>query len=360
MTSRIGRVVLWAALLAAAPAAARAQGILVTDPTIDVPSLAGSGEILLDRLAVGLSQTTTCRVFTRNDARDLARFEQLRQQLGAGESATLADDLVSVLGSDTLIAWKIGKVGGTYVVIARAFRGASAFASAQARGITVPEMIRAVGQAGADLGKQITCGGRPEVGTLTLEIVMELKQHNETVGTISDLVTTATRRDTIDVRGGFRAPVGKAEFRELSKLVTIGKESLSQCPAPGGYKDLPSSSRSDTTIDTHGGGDTEPSVDITVDGAEMHLEGLISDALKSLSEQTDVTRGVSCGKPFGPDTEKSTTDARSSAVDRAAFDVTVPFDKSLAQQSGSTSWPIEINGFKGTGTLTWKLGPAVR
>jgi len=142
--------------------------------------------------------------------------------------------------------------------------------------------------------------------------------------------------------------------------VTIGKEQLTQGPSPGGYKDLPSSSRTDTTMDATGSGTTSPSVDITVEGGQMHIEVLVSDWITRVSKQTDTSRGVSCGKAFGPETTRSESDARSTAVDNAQADVTVAFDKSVAQQAGSTSWPIEINGFKGRGTLTWKLGPAIR
>ncbi len=361
MRARPCLFVLFVALLAAVPARGQSR-IFVGDPSFSLPDgdpLSASGPSILDAFAEGLQNDGHCAgVTSMSDLRDMARFENLKQLLGASGDADAAEALAGALGADRVAAVSVGRVGTRYVVNARGVGGAGNSTGVTETAASAPGVFAAAKKAGGRLGQAMGCGN-PAIplffeGTLVYEVTYKKADNQTNEAGTSSLETTSHRRDEIEVRG-VRPAIGRADIDEVSHIRVTTAEHLSQCAAPGGYRDLPVSSDQRTEMVAKGSGSTEPSVEIDIDGSELRIVGSVSDSIPRVMQQTDTSAGVTCGKPFGPDTTTSSSEAVSTSVDGINFEIRVPFDKRQATQAGSKSWPVELNDMRGTATLTWKL-----
>ena len=336
--------------LAAAPAAAQERKVLVSDPSFQTPGdpVEQLAATLLDSFTAALDSSTECDILSSNDLRAMVSLEQARQLLGGGDAA-FVDEIIGSLGADTLVVWQIGRLGGTYVVNARALRDGSGVASSTTRASNLDLLQGAVQQAGAQVGAALDCR-KPGVDYVIYKIEATFEQREQTAGHTSALTGTVTRIDTIEIPPGFFAtPTGRARVDEVMRSEVLGVEHMSQCPSPTGFRDFPAKLDQFFETRTVAEGATEPSVDIEDEGAFVRIEASVSEFLPRTHTKRDWSNGYACGRPTPPTDSTDTSDAVSMAIEGINFDIVIPRDGSTSVQQ-----PFELNGWKGTATLTWK------
>lgn len=343
-------LLLAAALLVPAGAAAQERKVMVTDPSFSAQGdpVERSAEVFLDRFTFALDGATECDVLSASDMRAMVNAEQTRQLLGGGDAASI-DAIIGALGADTLVVWQIGKVGQTYVVNARALRDGSAIASSSTRASNLELLLDAVGEAGAQIGSRLDCR-KPDVDYIVYRIDATFEQREQTTGYTSSLTGHVTRVDTIEVPPGFFArPTGRARVDEVMNSEVLGVEAMSQCPSPTGFRDFPAKLDQYFETRTVAEGPTEPSVDIEDEGTFVRLEVSVSEFLPRTHTKRDWSNGYACGSPTPPTDSTNTSDGVSMAIEGINFELVIPRDGSTSVQT-----PFELNGWKGTATLTWK------
>jgi len=350
-----------AAALTVLPAIAHAQAtVMVADPTFqpDTDPIAGNAATLLELFSTKLDDATECRVTSKDDLRVILKMESLRQVLGGGQPAPgMVEELAGALGSDTLVVWSIGRLGNTYVVNGRALRAMRAVAGAAATATTTTTtgVIEAVSAVATKLGQALKCP-KPGVDYLIYEV--SLTSDNDDVTEIRTITSRRRfrRTDTIEIPPGlFASPSGSVDLEQNEHWTIVSKPGISQCPGPDGYRNLPSKSDSSTDGIATAQGPTEPGVEISYEGGEIKIAGQVDDENRPIWNETQRTTGIACGEPTEPTEVTNTSDSRSVAINNASFDLRVPLDGSKTIQSGTRSWPMELNEWKGTMTLTWRL-----
>jgi hypothetical protein len=124
---------------------------------------------------------------------------------------------------------------------------------------------------------------------------------------------------------------------------------MSQCPSPTGNRDFPTKLDQFFETRTTADGTTEPSVDIEDEGAFVRIEVNVSDFLPRTYTKRDWSNGYACGSASPPTDSTSTSADVSMAIEGIDFELVIPRDGATSVQQ-----PFELNGWRGTATLTWK------
>jgi hypothetical protein len=331
--------------------------VLVGDPTFqpEADPLARSALALAGVFETRLSEATDCQVTSKGDLRSMVDFQKLQQSLGAETPVDAADGIIGALGADTLVIWRVGHLGETYVISGSAFRDGKAIARANAQARGQDDVIHAVRQMAAELGSSLHC---PKPGTDYLVFTVDLtrEEHTNDGTQALDAVGRFKRVDTIELTGMLRRAKGRMTMVQTERSTLIRPPHLSQCAAPGGYQDLPSKVDhfNDASVNASNSA-TDPRVDFTVDGGSLQLNGHVSDETRYVWHDVQRTSGIICGKTAEPTNMTRDTDEVSVLINNANFDLVIPIEKDTPEQSGSKTWPLEVSGYKGTMTLTWRL-----
>ena len=345
-----GLVVLALLLVWPGQAAWAQSTVLVGDPAFQTNGdpIEETPAVLTDPFTTALDDATDCDVLSTNDIREMARFEEMRQLLGAGDAA-FAEELAGALGADTLVVWQVGKVDDTFVINARAFENGSSVAAASSRTSSRTGLVGAAQEVGAAIGQKLECR-KPDVDYVVYEVTAEMTETTSDPTQSLTMTGRVTRTDTIEIPVGlFASPTGRVRVDQIETSAIIRQEILSQCPSPGGYRDLPSKVDQFTETRTTASARTEPSVDIEYEGTWVHIKGSVSGFVPRTVTDIQRSTGISCGRALEPTTHTNTTGNRSMALEGANFDMRLPRDGST-----SVSQPFELNGWTGTATLTWK------